>query len=605
MHYSPDNREIGNGTVPTRIACFPLGPTADMTERPMTVSTLADALRRTETMGLDPIQMRDMKSAARTACRWFKLRPDQVPADPVALRRLFHSISAGGEGVTLKRRANVKAGVRRLLDLAGGELYCTRRQPLTEDWLAVTGAVSNRYERQVIERFGRFCSARQISPDAVSDTHASAYLADLERRLRVSKPLHVHRETVRLWNRAAEASRLSYATLAVPSYTRTYVFPWETFHPDLRADVEAFLSRQATADPFDLSAPVRALKPSSIETYRDRLRRFATCVVLAGAGVDELRSLADLVRFHNVERGLRRLVESRGVRPLASTLARLLVLVARDQVGLPDDEVKAIASVAARLRAPRSGLTGKVRDRLRPLKHQANLAKLFLMPTALARGLSRKPETTTADARLFQKALALSLLTVCPLRMGSLCALRFDRHLNWSRGSCKGDLFLEFGPGELKNGEPASFPIPKDVAQLIRLYCSRYRPLLDPGGSPFLFCSTAPDRPKGKGAFSTTLKRLIFQRLGLTVHPHLFRHLVHLVVLRRFPGAYAMVARVLGHRSITTTMQNYAHFDSEIAMRAYQNLVDGLKSRPGEEHGPSPKAAAYALDQERFGRGAR
>jgi integrase len=91
---------------------------------------------------------------------------------------------------------------------------------------------------------------------------------------------------------------------------------------------------------------------------------------------------------------------------------------------------------------------------------------------------------------------------------------------------------------------------------------------------------------------------LVFDRLGLWVNPHLYRHLVHLVVLRKFPGAYAMVARVLTHRSITTTIQNYSHFDGELAMRAYQRLVEGVKGSGTCDIGSDLDAIAYSFDRE-------
>jgi integrase len=229
------------------------------------------------------------------------------------------------------------------------------------------------------------------------------------------------------------------------------------------------------------------------------------------------------------------------------------------------------------------------------LKHEPNLARLFLLPVALTRGLIRKASPQIQDAQLFTRALALALLTVCPLRIGSLCSIRIDRHLNWSAGPMKGDLCLEFAEGELKNDEPGSFPIPQDIATLIRLYCVRFRPLLNPRSSPFLFCGKDPARPRDKACLSTQLTKLTFDRLGIRVNPHLYRHIVHLVVLRRFPGAYAMVARVLTHRSIGTTIKNYSHFDGELAMREYQRLVEGIKVGP-HQHDANPHLA-YSIDR--------
>ena len=66
---------------------------------------------------------------------------------------------------------------------------------------------------------------------------------------------------------------------------------------------------------------------------------------------------------------------------------------------------------------------------------------------------------------------------------------------------------------------------------------------------------------------------LIRRSIGLEVNPHLYRHLVHLVVLNRYPGAYAMISRILGHKSLQTAISNYAGEDIAIAMRAFHELI--------------------------------
>lgn len=570
-----------------------------MDEQPQQTLTLATALERLEDMLPDSQQLRDLKSAAETAARWFRASPRDVPLDPVALRRLFKAVSPGGAGVTRKRIANVKWGLGRLLYLLGRSSRQAHKCQLTPEWDALTIAIRKDYDRLLLRRFGRYCSGRGVRPAQVTNELADEYRTSLECELRVAHPRRVQRETIRMWNRmAVHNAAWPQRRLTLPSYSPRYVLAWSELHPELVADIERFLSKKVTTDPFDLSRPLEALKQSSIATYRDRLRRFASCLVLTGTDVAELRSLADLVEMKAVVKGLRYLALERGRKPLAAAVATLLAIVARDHVGRPEN-VSAIAAIAQRLRGKRNGLSLKVRERLTPLKHEVNLARLFLLPTTLTRRLVRKTKPTKRDAQLFQRALALVLLTVCPLRIGSLCAIRIDRHLSWSAGPMKGDLAIEFSDGELKSGEPASFPIPREVAVLIQIYCSRFRPLLNPGRSPFLFCGRDPARPRDKGGFSTMLTRLTFERLGLRANPHLFRHVVHLIVLRRFPGAYAMVARVLTHRSIATTIQNYAHFDGELIMRAYQRMVDDVKEGGPHEPALDPAAVAYTFDRER------
>jgi hypothetical protein len=53
---------------------------------------------------------------------------------------------------------------------------------------------------------------------------------------------------------------------------------------------------------------------------------------------------------------------------------------------------------------------------------------------------------------------------------------------------------------------------------------------------------------------------------------------VHLIVLNRYPGAYAMISRVLGHKSLQTAISNYAGEDMAISMRAFQGLVTDVVS---------------------------
>lgn len=564
--------------------------------------SLADALEWLETAQLGKTEERDLRSAVETSCRWFKKSPAEVPADPAALRRLFRQVPAGAVGVTKKRRANVKWGLGRLLVLGGVAKSAVRNAPATPAWVCLINTICDPYGRVLLSRFARFCSAHVVEAENVSDAVAGEFLEWLEQEFRVGKPQRVHRETVRLWNRMAGCNPLwPKQVLTLPNYSPKYILAWDVFPASLAEDVERYLSKQATVDVFDLSSPICGLKPSSVDTYRDRLRRFASCLVLSGADPRQLRSLSDLVQLQAVEKGLRFLAQQRGRKALASVVATVLANVARHHLARPEHEVEVIFRYAARLRGKKRGLCPKVRERLAPLKHEGNLARLFLLPTGLIRGLMRKPCPTARDAQQFQLALALLLLTVCPLRVGSLCSLRIDRHFNWSGGSMKGNLIIEFAEGELKNSEPAAFPVPQEVANLVRTYWTRFRPLQAPGSSPFIFCGRNPERPRAKGGLTTLLTRLVFQRLGLHVNPHLYRHIVHLVVLRKFPGAYAMVARVLTHRSITTTVQNYSHFDGEIAMQAYQQLVEGIRGNSENKGERDLRVVAYSLDREEAG----
>ena len=96
------------------------------------------------------------------------------------------------------------------------------------------------------------------------------------------------------------------------------------------------------------------------------------------------------------------------------------------------------------------------------------------------------------------------------------------------------------------------------------------------------------------------LSRLVHHKLGFEVNPHLFRHMVHLIVLNRFPGAYAMVARVLTHRALETTIRNYSYLDGEISMRVYQDLVMDVQKGGARKRGAGSESIAYSTSDRDF-----
>jgi len=218
--------------------------------------------------------------------------------------------------------------------------------------------------------------------------------------------------------------------------------------------------------------------------------------------------------------------------------------------------------------------------------------RLFLLPGKIRKEIEAKKKVLRDDALLMQLAVALLTLTYAPLRIGNLSALHLEHNLRWSGPKMTGTLVLDLDAADVKNGHALSFPLPAECADLIRLYVQKYHSHLTTDHSPYLFPSDLPARPKRPDTLGKQLSRLIHRSIGLEVNPHLYRHLVHIIVLGRYPGAYAMVSRVLGHKSLHTAIRNYAGEDMAISMRAFQGLVgDVVAGRQLADHGDA--AAAY------------
>ena len=72
-----------------------------------------------------------------------------------------------------------------------------------------------------------------------------------------------------------------------------------------------------------------------------------------------------------------------------------------------------------------------------------------------------------------------------------------------------GTLVIDIDGSSVKNEQTLSFPLPRDCADLIRLYLREYQPRLAIGGSPYLFPSDLPGRPKRADTLGKQLARLI------------------------------------------------------------------------------------------------
>lgn len=549
----------------------------------------------------------EMLRAIATACAWFGVSPEELIAHPSNLRPRFNKLSPGALGVSAKRVSNVKSSVRATLRHAGCLAGHSYLAPLTPEWTALQALLPLGQARASLSRLMHYGSARGIRPDDLNDGIMAEFLASLENEQLLAHPRRVHKLAIDNWNgRAGTEPEWPMTKLISPNYSSAYILPEAAFRPEFIKSLNAFLRHAADDDPFNLDGRDRPLKVTSVATYRDRLLRFASLVVLAGRDIASLRSLDDLVPVDVVKLGLRYLLQRSARRPemLASLIARLLAQVSKDVVAWPSEaertaNVEALQKISVKLAAGR-GLSKKNRQRLAPLRDQSNLAQLFLLPFALAKPLRSIKVPTSTQALLMQWALALMILTFCPLRIGTLCVLRLDKHLVWSRSNMRGDLTLEFETGELKNDDPASLPLPKECADL-----AHFRPALIDGPSQYLFASRSGLHSRNRSLLSRQLFRLIHRRIGLEVNPHLYRHIVHLVILQRLPGAYAMVSRVLTHRALQTAVDNYSSYDAELSMRAFQQLVREVQDGSALGKAATPTAIAFSLADEHHRHGKR
>ena len=71
---------------------------------------------------------------------------------------------------------------------------------------------------------------------------------------------------------------------------------------------------------------------------------------------------------------------------------------------------------------------------------------------------------------------------------------------------------------------------------------------------------------------------------GFTINPHLYRHLAAYFYLPDHPGDYETIRRLLGHKSLETTLMFYADFERLTASRRFaENVLERrLKATTGK-----------------------
>jgi integrase len=191
-------------------------------------------------------------------------------------------------------------------------------------------------------------------------------------------------------------------------------------------------------------------------------------------------------------------------------------------------------------------------------------------------------------------AAAIEILLMAPIRMRNLVSLDIEQNLVRSvRG---GALHIVIGAEDVKNQEPLEHPLPSESTALIDTYIDRFRPHLASKNGTALFPGIGSD-PKNQDAFGTQISRTIRAHTGLRVHPHLFRHLAAKLYLDANPGDYETVRRVLGHRSLQTTVDFYTGLETAAAVRHFDETILNLRTKSAAE-GPKTAKRRHAKDPE-------
>lgn len=249
-------------------------------------------------------------------------------------------------------------------------------------------------------------------------------------------------------------------------------------------------------------------------------------------------------------------------------VVKTLVSIAREwvKVGLP--LMEELKQIRKRLPAIRPEMTEKNKALLRHFDDPATLVRFYQVPQHMWLNLEGKAHSEISLAQA-QAAIASAILFYAPLRVANLASLEIGVTLILpNHGSTLAT--IEIPARQTKNREPYRVTLPASVTEMIRAFDKEF---LRPLGSRLVF-DNAQGRPKRGTTVSWLIERTIRRFMGFKMTAHQFRHLAAKVILDEEPGAYPLLAQLLGHSSLKTAMRVYAELNTRRAARHHAVLLD-------------------------------
>ena len=551
------------------------------------VPTFAEVIAQIPSWTWIPKKRRDdIASALTTAARMLGMPPAAIPGDPAWLNERLFKRQPAAFGIRKGRARNIVSLIRAALRVVGQHAPDLRvHDALPPAWAEVLEVVTNIGRNAALTGFARFCAKACVMPAEVGDEHLAGFVAERQATTLSAANGERGRTLASAWNACVAAGLPGWPTqrLSATPRRKPYTLPFTAFPESFQADIARFREQiGGQGGRFVISNTAhQRLRPATVAMRVFSLRQAAGLLVQSGIPPEQLTSLRDLVQpLDRVMTVLDRLSEMQTARtgeadPVGSQLAvvaETLRQVAIHHAKLDPDSTKRISDWARQARGRRGeGLTRKNRDRLRALIQPRARALVLHLPEELMRRAHAIGPGQPGAGRLAMEAVALEILLNCPLRRASLLALRLDEHLQRLDPRRRRITHLVLQPDDMKNAIPFEWPLPAASAALIEIYIRDFRPAVATPENPWLF-------PGQQGALSgnqlsNRLVTTIEEETGVRLHLHLLRHFAAWLHLQAHPGAYEDVRRVLGHKSVETTIAHYIAFEAAAAALRFDEVV--------------------------------
>ena len=549
-----------------------------MTKSALLEPSFADAVKSIEQAAeLSPQQRAQWTSALRQIAKAIGKPMATLPARSTAARFNIERLHPAVVGANPKTLANQKSNAKAALRWFGKEHdVAPRGVPLSAEWAALRDSIGDYGRKARLSGFMRYCSGRAIEPAAVDETALDDYFAYRKLTTSLATNPAARRSVARTWNACADDSRdWPRQRLAEPPCQSLEGPNWDDFPDGLRRDVDGYLAGLQQIRKGSNGRRYRPCSPKTIKTRRAELVAFARKAIKFGIPIENLNSLAALVHPNVVEKVIDAYWRGDGEEPNIYTieLASKILALAR-RAGLGPAAIECLEDIRAALEEHRQGgLTDKNLAVVRKVLTPGVWGSVVNLPAQLMRDARANiPYAPVKAALTAQIAVAITILSFAPIRLGNLDAIRLEENLI-RPGGPGSPLWLAFPHYDVKNRVRLDFTFDDDVTALIDDYIHQYRPHLMRGtNSDYLFPGVS-GKPKTASMFSGQITDRVEDATGLRLTVHQFRHAAAAIYLRHNPGAYEVVKRLLGHRNIQTTINFYVGLETTQANQEFGKII--------------------------------
>ena len=298
--------------------------------------------------------------------------------------------------------------------------------------------------------------------------------------------------------------------------------------------------------------------------------------IKTGVPIAELNSLSALLVPDVAEKVLDAYWQKNGENPKLFTidLACRFLAIAKETKCLSDKECERLDEMRRDLEDHRQeGLTDKNIAFLRQVLTPGVWERVLKLPFAMMADARRQQAHGSVRAAVTaQLAVAIAILSVAPIRLQNLTAIRLGTNLIKPGGPAS-NYWLAFPDYDVKNRTRLEFPLEQYLTRLIDEYVHDFRPTLLRGRNEDYLFPGQREGAKEKISFSGQIVGRIFKATGLKMTVHQFRHAAGAIILKQRPGEYELVRQLLGHRSVQTTITSYIGLDGIQASEIFTNIV--------------------------------